>query len=86
MFETLLAPLESNGFNLFMIGWIVALAGGVMHMIGGGFKDGPSKVPVLGNFEEVKKGQKGYRQQQIAGWIFKLGAAMIVVGGITHFF
>lgn len=86
MFETLFAPLENNGFNIFMIGWIVALAGGALHMIGGGFKEGPSKVPVLGNFEEVKKGQKGYRQQQIAGWVFKFGAAMVVVGGVAHFF
>ncbi|TDQ61477.1 hypothetical protein ATL17_2574 [Maritalea mobilis] len=86
MFETLFAPLETNGFNIFMIGWIVALAGGALHMIGGGFKEGSSKVPVLGNFEEVKKGQKGYRQQQIAGWVFKFGAAMVVVGGVAHFF
>lgn len=86
MFETLFAPLETNGFNIFMIGWIVALVGGALHMIGGGFKEGPSKVPVLGNFEEVKKGQKGYRQQQIAGWVFKFGAAMVVVGGVAHFF
>lgn len=86
MFETIMTSLDANGFNIFMMGWLVALVGAIVHMIGGGFKDGPSKVPVLGNYEEVKKGTKGFRQQRVAGWIFGLGALLVIVGGYLHFF
>ncbi|MCF4099510.1 hypothetical protein [Maritalea mediterranea] len=85
MFEAIWIWFEANGFNIFMMGWLVALAGAIVHTIGGGFKDGPSKVPVLGNYEEVKKGQKGFRQQQVAGWIFKAGFALVLIGGLLHF-
>jgi len=83
--DTILSAIEAQGFSLFMIGWVVALSGGIVHLIGGGFKDGASKVPVLGNWQAVREGEKGYFQQFIGAWIFRVGAVMVVIGGLIHF-
>ena len=86
MFESIFAALDAQGFSIFMIGWIVCLFGALTHMIGGGFRDGSSKVPVLGNWAALQKGDKGYVQQIVAAWIFRFGGLIIIVGGALHFF
>lgn len=85
MFQTLYAALEGQAFSIFMIGWLVALLGSVMHMVGGGFRDGHSKVPVVGNWVKLQRGEKGYVQQTLAKWVFRIGALMAIVGGVIHF-
>ena len=86
MFDSIFAALELQAFSIFMIGWLVCLVGAVTHMIGGGFRDGASKVPVVGNWVAIGKGDKGYVQQKVAVWIFRVGIVMTIVGGLIHFF
>jgi hypothetical protein len=83
--EPVIGFLDAYAFSVFMVGWILALTGGAMHMIGGGFKDGSSKVPVLGNWQALKPGEDGFLQQVIAGWVMKMGLLMIVLGGLIYF-
>ncbi|MGJ8529970.1 hypothetical protein [Maritalea sp.] len=85
IFASFFGFFEAQAFSMFMIGWIVTLAGGITHVIGGGFRDGASKVPVLGNWEAVKAGEKGYVQQWVGIWILRLGLAMAFIGGLIHF-
>lgn len=77
--------LEAQAFAGFMLGWIFALVGGAMHLIGGGFRDGDSKVPVLGNWQSLQPGEKGFLQQIIGGWVLKMGFLMVLVCGFIHF-
>lgn len=86
MLESINAALETHAFSIFMLGWIVTLAGGAAHMIGGGFRDGASKVPVLGNWESLQPGDKGFLQQLVAAWIMRMGLIMAALGGFIHFF
>ncbi len=85
VFDSIFSFIEAQGFSIFMIGWIVGLAGALTHMIGGGFRDGASKVPVLGNWEAVKAGEKGFVQQWIGIWVFRIGVAITLIGGLIHF-
>jgi len=77
--------LENFAFAGFMLGWVLALAGGAMHMVGGGFRDGASKVPVLGNWETLQPGEDGFLLQAIGGWVLKMGLLLIVLGGVLYF-
>lgn len=85
MFDSVFAIFDAQAFSLFMIGWLVALLGSILHIVGGGFRDGHSKVPVLGNWVKLERGEKGFTQQIIAKWIFRIGALMAIVGGVFHF-
>jgi len=83
--ESIVGVMEANAFAGFMLGWLVLLIGGTMRMIVGGFRDKTSAVPVLGNLEEMKPGDKGFLQQVIGGWAIKMGLLLIVVCGLIYF-
>ena len=84
-FASIWQSIEANGFNVFMIGWIVMIVGLFTHFVGGGNRQGSSRVPVLGSWETLQKGDKGFLQQRVGGWILGIGVLLTAAGGLVYF-